>query len=225
METNERILVNQNDALAELIAADLRHFKAPFKKVVESYAGLEMGEFTPEVFNEVKTGQLDHVVRRYQAQLEKSLDDTGVINKTLRSNLLQGTGEVAAYFIRTAKAFNETEFKPTGYGRREDQVLTVDFISLDEDGALTISDEGFEGILETHCRTYLQTDEEKELYAAVENICTGYKNLIQLCKQMKLGYNFEMTFGVMDYLTTNIGPTVSPSIVEIKKVTSKQARR
>jgi uncharacterized protein YifE (UPF0438 family) len=225
METNERILISQNDSLAEQIKSDLTYFKAPFNKLVEAFEALDLGRLTPETFDEIRTGQAAKSVSRYQTKLEKDLDDTGVKNATLRANLLVGTGEIAGTFLKAARAFMDTTFKPRGYGRSEDQVLTVDFISLDEDGALTISDEGFEGILETHCRTYLQTDEEKELYAAVDHICTGYKNLIQKCKHMKLGYNFEMTFGVMDHLITNIGPTVSPSIVEIKKVTSKQARR
>lgn len=234
METNERILISQNDSLAEQIKSDLTYFKAPFNKLVEAFEALDLGRLTPETFDEIRTGQAAKSVSRYQAKLEKSLDDMKVFNATLRAKLLEGKSEVSGDFLEAARAFMETTFKPRGYGRREDQVLTVDFISLDADGKLTISDQDTESILEAHCRYYIQTPEEKELYSSILGLCEKYKEFYATAKRLQLNdmMILDRSFGVLDNFARNIGPDVEPDMNKVigsanysKRLAKSQQRR
>ena len=211
--TTERILISQNDVLFDQIKGDIRHFIAPYKKVVAAYAEMNLGDLTPEVYEEIKTGQAIKAVRRYEADLEKSLDDTGVRNPTLRANLLQGTGEISGSFIRAAKAFVATEFRPTPSTR--EKVLSVNHISLNQNGDLIINDEGIEAILEEHCRYYLQTDDEKELYGIVKDLCEHYEKLKATTKRLQTDFNYNAGFSIVNTLVSFGTNDVSPNMGQL----------
>jgi hypothetical protein len=214
MENNERILIGQNNELLELIKGDIRQFDPAFNKLTYAFAELGCGGMTAEVFNDIKSGQERKYVQQYKEALEKELNDTKVINHKLRTNLLQGTDVAAVDFLKAVNEIRSFKAKKRGYGRTEDQVLSLDFISV-ENGHLVITKQDEEAILETYCRHYLTTDEEKAVYTSVNVICNGFEELEATCRRFNIPFSLSGSFAYVDQFVSKTNGQIKPNAERI----------
>jgi hypothetical protein len=206
----ERILIDQDDKLISSILGDISQFQAPLQKLLNSYAVLNLGEMTPAVFNEIKSGNARLSVMRYEKALNDDLDRTKVYNPTLRRNLLAGTEVASREFLIATKQFLATEVKPIQYDRRDldpNAKLSIDFVSF-EDGSLYVSDESREAIAEEHCRFYIETDEEHELFGVAKSIAEGFKKVIAFDKKYNMSLNTN-SLQCISFLFADIGPDIT----------------
>ena len=174
---NRNLIKEESDLLIE-IAKDLKQFIPVLNQLKSSYEALEIGTFTNEVFKHLILVGPTKFIDCYVKQLNDQLDKMGITNSIIRQNSIKNHDEVIE---NIKKAILEAKkFKPEIYSASRPK-LTMKFISF-QDGFM-ISKIDKEGILETHCRTYLENDDEIKIMESVENLNNMFNKYLEILEE------------------------------------------
>jgi hypothetical protein len=165
----KRRLVFEDKELLSKILGDLRFFTPSLDALKTAYEGLEIGEFTNEIFKELVNEGTSTVFARHSKSLNDQLDKTGVVNTKLREIVLQGTDgpKVTLRDALTELRSVTPKIPESPVFRTRTELLTLSFISFDGNSFI-VSDEDKERLTETYCRDYLNDDRTQLLYAELE---------------------------------------------------------
>ena len=144
---------------------------------------------TPEAFNDEIYRQVlsepGQVEKKYKYHLEQELNNAGVRNTVLRANLLQGTENRLENLKTSRKELVE---------RAKGLLTEIDF-PLDTimiiDGQPAFEFESQVHIMERYCRTYLKTEQEKNLYEKLLKFQDSYNELILTFDTFKFRDHFQ----------------------------------
>ncbi|EOR96724.1 hypothetical protein ADIARSV_0147 [Arcticibacter svalbardensis MN12-7] len=167
----EKVLIDTDFKLQTEILSDLSQFKTALTNIKTTFELLEIGAFTNDVFTDIKTNGVTKIKKAYFAELDRQLDQSGVKNSKLRSIVMQGTGEAINNF---SDAINQlVNVRPTGGATcSRNRFLTLNYISFDGK-AFIIAESDKTLILDTHCKTFLVSEQDKETYQVFKNLQTS----------------------------------------------------
>ena len=172
----KRILIKEDQERFKEIAKDLKQFMPVLNEIKASFEALEIGEFTNETFKQIiLLGHTKHI-DIYVKNLNNQLDKAGITIQIIRQNAIKDHEVVIERF---KKAVNDAKrFYPEIYSANRPK-LVLKFISY-QDGVFVISKEDKEMILESFCRTYLETEEEIKFYEIVENLKESFNKYLDV---------------------------------------------
>lgn len=217
----ERKLLHQDDALLEKILTDKSKFIPLLNSVKEAYENLEIGDFTEEIWNEIKANGATKISERYHKALDDDMSRTGVKNKVLRAVVLNGTNEV----IDALKIAIDTiySFEPKLYSDRTIKLTYRDISFVD--GQFEVTEKDKESILENYCRCYLNPGVATEFYDLMVVAQLAYKELAKFDEKLGLGLTVGRSFNIFDPFFQNIGPDVEINGYAVNDVETIGARR
>ena len=195
MNTQERILTNQDDVLLAQILTDFRHFEPLIEKVEATYNELKIGTFNQHTFKEIIENGSTFIVSEFQAEINRGLDESGVKHPVLRKSLVAGMVPPQEEFEKSVKALREFQVPSPNSGR---ETLQLRHISFTDDEGFFISENDKESILQGFCRTYLETEQEYELFELVNEAANLHKRIKEHSKKYELDYIPEFSFKVLD---------------------------
>lgn len=173
----KRILLNEDKDLLGQLVGDLSYFKPLLEVVKEKYILLEIGNFDSAAFESVRNN-LSAVEKKFRSDIEKEIERTG-IKRSFSQQAFRDQNEPLWQDLKEAlKALIVA--KPqvpysSGFGRT--QTLSLPFVSYSVERQFHISDENKEQLLEQYCRTYVETENEKIVYDALNEFGVSFKKL------------------------------------------------
>lgn len=170
MKQTARKLIYQDDSLLTDICNDLRKFKPALEKLKAAYAALELTEdFNDSIHKELITKGSARMTEQYKKELNAQLDKSGITNTSLRAVALSGAEEPQMLLSKALQELKEVVLIPSYVTNPRHQVLSLRQISyVDQD--FVITDQDRESIAETHCRIYLETEEDHKTYNILLNL-------------------------------------------------------
>lgn len=176
---SEREMIFQDNGLLKDILKDLNNYYPLLRKVQNTYEALSLGSLTPQIFGEIKTGT-DGIAARYRGELTHQLDAAGVKHPNLRKSALRGTEIPLQEF---SQAVDELQrFRPP---QRAASNIPLPLKSISyESGEFIVNGADREVILENHCRIYLETIGEKELFSALASLEKSYNEFHPLIEKL-----------------------------------------
>lgn len=165
----KRLLIKQDDQQFNKIEGEFNAYMPLLEKVKELYEQLNIGQFSEAIFNDIKDNVFPNVAERYKAELNNQLDAAGVTFPALRKQQFDGSLQPLHDFTSGVKELH-------GLSRTLYQLRYAKY--SDQEGEfLPFSPEGKEEILDTHCRSYTETEEEYKLYTAAYDFLNAYKKM------------------------------------------------
>src|SRR5690606_22846839 len=158
----KKILLTQDNKLHASILEDLGAWKPKLEPLKLAYEALEIGEFTPEVFDLVKVNS-DEIERRYLKAVEDQITRSKMTFKVIQDQIRTAAQEPLEAFNEVKNLF--LSIRPFASDRG--QTLQIKDVSYDERRGLYVSDEVSKRILEEICSVYAETEEEIATYHAL----------------------------------------------------------
>jgi hypothetical protein len=182
MENTERVLISQNDSLLLEICSDLRKYTPALNKLKTAYDLLELKpDFSDSLYKELVTSGTSRIIKVYMEDLNKQLDKSGIKNSNIRNVALAGADEPLQRLKDALHELKEVQpVSPYGVNPRS-IILPLNQITYLE-GAFVITDKDKEVIAETHCRIYLENDEDHKTY----NILLDLQKSLKAFESMKV---------------------------------------
>lgn len=144
------------------------------KNLKTAYEELEMpGVFNNDVYKKLISEPWE-IEKAYNLYLEEEISASGLRNTILRAAILVNTKDA---LNRLKSVLGELVEKSKGY-LLSDSDFPLKAIVID-DGEPVLTKESQELILESQCRVYLNTDEEKAVYDKLQNLKSSYNELIE----------------------------------------------
>lgn len=209
----ERILIKEDRELLNKICRDLPEYITLLNKVKESYEKLELGEFSQKVFNDILSKGPEKTLDKFHSNLIVQFNNAKITSSILRSNMIAETNPIQNEFrnaVTDLKSFKPYNIK-NYIGNRYDYIKLHQITY--ENGRFFISDENEENILEQSCRTYLESDRDKELFEKTKAFANTYKELKSFllknnyCRQMTVRETSKFIYEGSDeniYTDTNV---------------------
>jgi hypothetical protein len=184
--TERKLIFEDNTIYTSLVVHLPRVFRS-IGKLKTEYEKLEIGAFDNDVYQDLITSGAKNIESRYNESLNNTLNGLGAINSQIRANLLSNT-ETAINDLKNALAtFRNTIPTSTISGHS----FPIHLITI-VDGLPVLTDDCKEEIKELHCRIYLTSESEFELYAKLENLTTSYNSLLKTLDKIGYKQHFEM---------------------------------
>ena len=170
----KRELIKEDLKLADYIANQLPEFKTVLGELEAAYRALDLGILTNEKFKELILLGSEKTICLYKESLNKQLDSIGITSKIMRDKSISLHDELIKNLndaIDDAKSF-----KPHPYS--SSQNLSLRFISFED--RFMVSQDDYEAILETYCRTYIDpiNIEHLEMARELEVAYNKFLNLV-----------------------------------------------
>lgn len=185
-DENAAYLLEQDDKLLQEILGDLNKFKPHLQKMKKAYEDLDLGGFSDEVMTEIKESPISHFRKIFNKNIEREIEKTGIASSIIRKNMLNGLQQQFQAFESAVMAAKK--YKPGGVYMDRRPYLSFEDISF-KNGKFVVAKDGEEAILEKHCRVYLSTELEKNLFVAMEEFVKGH-DLVRAALQ-QAGYTFQ----------------------------------
>ncbi|MCP9198800.1 hypothetical protein MKO06_02710 [Gramella sp. GC03-9] len=183
----KRELIFEDRDKLRSITQDIKDYNPYLDKVKSTYENLEMGEFSDEVFNELKRST-SSIRKRFEEKLDTEIKKAGITMTSVSEKMKESPRKDFEAF---EEAVNDlSSFSPNNSGKtfpRPD--LSLEDITYMQ-GKFMISKTDQENILEKHCRIYLETEEEKRLYDKLQNFISVYNDLQEEIDSHNFKYNF-----------------------------------
>ncbi|MBP2281956.1 hypothetical protein H4V97_000274 [Flavobacterium sp. CG_23.5] len=182
-----RTLIEENAQLGQEIARDLIQYKPALADLKRAYEAMELGLFSNEIFKTLILTGPSNTVAFYITTLNDQLDRLGITSSTMRLNTITGHDKIIedlSLAVTAAKAF-----RPITYSRSAE--LSLKFISFDE-GIFIVSDEDYDAILESFCRTYI-TEDEKPFLELAKELMTSYNKFLDVIDQQNIVTNSRLS--------------------------------
>lgn len=165
----EKILLQENEALAAEICKDLKEFLPVLNELKQSFEKLELEPFSDSVFKELVKSGPTMFVNRYVTNLNTELDRLQITSALMRGNAMASHSEQTEGLkeaVRKAKVFKPTLFVSSD--RPPKALLSIDLITYsDAADRFYVSDDSIELIMERHCRIYAQTEQQVKFLGIV----------------------------------------------------------
>jgi hypothetical protein len=211
IDTTQRFLGSQDDDLLAKILGDRHQFMPLLNRVKAAYLALEIGEFTSETWEQLKSEGAYFAEARYNQMLNDEIAAAGVKHRVLKRVVLEGTDE---YITDLKRAFNDlTAFQPSNYSQRTEKLQYVDISYDGEDFVVSESDK--ETIADKYCRVYINPGVEAELYQSLQALLEARDNYKVIADKLGIGWGIKRGFGALDrFFDWREGePTIIPSTV------------
>jgi signal transduction histidine kinase len=168
-------LIKEDKSLCNDITKDLRDFLPALNELKSSYEALEIGGFTDEKFKElISTGTFE-IAEKYIKKLNDELDNSKIQSSLIRKNM---TAESKTFIHKLNDSLHRLKIvKPAIYVENRPK-LSLKHISFDE--VFLISDKDQEDILESHCRIYLENEDEIKVFEVVEKLESAFNEYLEI---------------------------------------------
>lgn len=196
----ERLLINQDDQKFNAIVRDFNGIKPMLDILKAAYESLNIGSFDSEVFFDIKENGASNIKERFELELNKQLDASGVKFPALRKELFEGSLPLLNNFI---KACNEV---PSSINKNPHATYELSYVGYDDKqgGFTPCTDESKELILENYCRLYTETEQEYKLYTAAQKFLDAYREMEDAVKETATKALFiQNNFGAEGLLMLN----------------------
>ncbi len=213
----KRILIHEDKGLFEKIKKDLHTFYPLLEKMKTSYELLELGTFKNEVMEVLKAKGANQIEVEFYENIASQLDKSGITSKSMRQTLINGnTSLILEFKISFSGAKDFKINQPPGLN----QWPTLDFnlISFNDDSKTFQVDATAEAeILETYCRIYLDSENEKKIYDSLLNFVRAQGRVRESLKEV--GYTFqregfELNGIIQNFLTTSPEVSIKPDAIK-----------
>jgi hypothetical protein len=175
----ERILLAQDNSLLNEICSDVKQFKPLLENLKTIYESLEIGDFTPQIYNEIVYSGTKGISERFESSIESDIEKMGITKSIIKDNIKEGSETLLNQFITYVSELKR--FRPQTFSR--EKRLNLKYISFNDKGFVITSDDK-ENILESECRIYIQTDAEHEIYESLTKFLDAFnefdKNIVEL---------------------------------------------
>ena len=186
-----RILIQENKNLLFEISSDLKQYLPHLDQVKKSYENLQLGNFSNEILKEIIKSGTAQIEKSFTESLNDQIEKAGISNTILKSNILKDSEQLYFSFLENTRELKR--FKPETYSRRN--FLKLNVISY-LDGSFTLTDENKEQILENECRTYLENEQEVELYENLKKFIEAFDTVNENLKVLEYRFSYEKGKGV-----------------------------
>lgn len=177
METKKLIFEDKDKF--NIIVRDLKQYYPLLEKVKEEYEKLDIGTFDDEVFKKIKQRGSKPAKSLLNTTIHKQLRSLKITSDIMKKTFLEDADVKFKSFEDAVTEFEN--FRPHYYTSSVFGTIKPEFVSYYE-GEFTVTDDSKVIILDTFCRIYLETKQEKEFYAAVENYIESYYKMINMTR-------------------------------------------
>lgn len=185
MKQPERVLIYENEAVFQAIKGDLNHFQPKLKALKEAYDALEIGDFTNDIFAEIKESGINKILTDFEIDLNKQLDQSGIKNVNLRSVALNGTDLVKQNLTSAFEALQSVTIDIPAYGIQRNKSLELQEIAFMNDAFVIANPEQ---IKELHCRIYLQDEADRYIHSVLVDLKNSLNDFSVMAKQYGFGF-------------------------------------
>ncbi len=184
----KRELIFEDKELFGQILNDLEGFRPYLNKMQTAFEKLEIGEFSAQVMETIKTKGINPIEIDFNEALAQQLDKSGITSKAIRENLLDNSKQL---FLKFKQAVNDARaYVPKVYGFKPRPTLDFGMIAYGNNTqTFYVDDKAEETILENHCRVYLETEAERTLYDALNGLLEAQKNVRTLLDRAQFSFN------------------------------------
>ncbi len=105
MSKKSRILLSEETRIIKKMERDLGEYQPFLKEVKRSYEDLGLGNFSNEIFNQVKSGNIQEILIKLNNKIDKEVEKLGLTNDILKANLKNGSLSPFDAFKRSVNSF------------------------------------------------------------------------------------------------------------------------
>lgn len=171
----KKILIHEDKTLFEGFNKQLKEYMPMLKDLKKRYQLLEMGPFSNKVFKDLLKGGMVQFVKTYEAFIEKELDKSETTkNRVLRNRIKDG---IDRELIPLSNSLDKLKRFEPRYSKYDGARSRLDLRHISYNDRLMvfwISNEDSERLKEEHCRTYIESEQEKKVYDSLEKVRKAY---------------------------------------------------
>lgn len=183
----ERKLLHEDQAIYNSFQSHFPSISCTILALKKDYENLEIGEFNDGIYKELLAGRITEIEAKYNESLQATLTAIGPLNSQIKSNLLSNTDQ----FIKKLRDTRNRLISSTPASSVTGQPFPLYYITIIE-GLPVLTEDNKESIKELHCRTYLQSEIEHEVYEKLGNLSAAYNALLKTFDKIGFKQHFEM---------------------------------